>query len=166
MNNTSEEILRRIILANRCYYGLHKQLKAQTINTWVMNKNGERILEAFEWKILRKIYGPINDQGLWHRRYNFELYRLFSEPDIVKNINISSMGWVGHVIRMGNDQIPKRLTMGKPDDTRSRGRPKKRWLGSVNTDMNAIGVRNWREVAIRREEGQKTLQRAKTHTGL
>ncbi|KAG8229669.1 hypothetical protein J437_LFUL010001 [Ladona fulva] len=66
---------------------------------------------------------------------------------------------------MGNDQIPKRLTMGKPDDTRSWGRHKKRWLDSVNTDMNAIGVRNWREVAIRREEWRKTLQKAKTHPG-
>ncbi|KAG8228484.1 hypothetical protein J437_LFUL009349 [Ladona fulva] len=112
------------------------------------------------------MYGPINGKGLWRRRYNFELYRLFSEPDIVENINISRMGWAGHVIRMGNDQIPKRETMGKPDGTRSRGRPKERWLDSVDTDMNAIGVRNWGEVAIRREEWRKTLQKAKTHTGL
>ncbi|KAG8226423.1 hypothetical protein J437_LFUL012520 [Ladona fulva] len=32
--------------------------------------------------------------------------------------------------------------------------------------MNAIGVRNWREIAIRREEWRKTLQKAKTHTGI
>ncbi|KAG8226424.1 hypothetical protein J437_LFUL012521 [Ladona fulva] len=46
----------------------------------------------------------------WEEQEKQEEYdrRVFSEPDIVKNINISRMGWVGHVIRMGNDQIPKR----------------------------------------------------------
>ncbi|KAG8237614.1 hypothetical protein J437_LFUL011424 [Ladona fulva] len=91
---------------------------------------------------------------------------------ILSCTNSSRMGCAGYVIRMGNDQIPKRLTMGKPDGTRSQGRPKKRWLDSINAYMNAIGVRNWREVAIRREEWRKTqwvfcrVVGTTTHTGL
>jgi hypothetical protein len=35
---------------------------------------GGNMLQIFERRILRMIYGPINDNGIWRTRYNNELY--------------------------------------------------------------------------------------------
>jgi hypothetical protein len=50
--------------------------------TWAMVKNDESKISIFERKVLRKIYGPVNDKGKWGIRYNNELYQLLGEPDI------------------------------------------------------------------------------------
>jgi hypothetical protein len=42
------------------------------------------MLRIFERRISRMIYFPVNDNGIWRKRYNSELYTVFIEPDIVK----------------------------------------------------------------------------------
>jgi hypothetical protein len=37
--------------------------------TWPLTKNNEIALNTFERKILRKIYGPIQENGTWRKRY-------------------------------------------------------------------------------------------------
>jgi hypothetical protein len=50
--------------------------------SWPLSKKDENLLQIFERRILRKIYGPINEGGIWGIRYNNELYKLYNEPDI------------------------------------------------------------------------------------
>jgi hypothetical protein len=45
--------------------------------TWVMTKKIENIINSHEWKILRRILGPINDNRIWRIRYNKEIYNLY-----------------------------------------------------------------------------------------
>jgi hypothetical protein len=40
----------------------------------------------------------VQDKGQWRRRYNFELHKLYDEPDLVKYIKINTLKWAGHVI--------------------------------------------------------------------
>jgi hypothetical protein len=42
------------------------------------------MLQIFKRRILRRIYGPIKENGIWRPRYNHELYKLCNEPDIVE----------------------------------------------------------------------------------
>jgi hypothetical protein len=51
--------------------------------TWTLTKNSENALSTFERKILRIMYGPVQDNGQWRIRYNKELYELYGEPDLV-----------------------------------------------------------------------------------
>jgi hypothetical protein len=52
-------------------------------------------------------------KGQW-RRYNFELYKLYDEPDLVKYIKINRLKWAGHDMRMDNNRINKRcLSLGQ-----------------------------------------------------
>jgi hypothetical protein len=39
------------------------------------------------------------DKGQWRRRYNFELYKLYDEPYLVKyiKINKTKVGWACHL---------------------------------------------------------------------
>jgi len=46
------------------------------------------MLRIFERRILRMIYFPIKDNGIWRTRYNSELYRLCDELEVVQMIKI------------------------------------------------------------------------------
>jgi hypothetical protein len=47
--------------------------------------------------ILRRIYGPIMETGIWWLRYNHELYELHNEPDTVKVIRHGQLRWLEHL---------------------------------------------------------------------
>jgi len=66
---------------------------------WPLSKDGN-VLQIFERRILRTIYGTINDNGTWRTSYNIELYTVYDEPDIVKVIKTGRLRWLGHLCRM------------------------------------------------------------------
>ncbi|PNF13601.1 hypothetical protein B7P43_G17989 [Cryptotermes secundus] len=37
---------------------------------WTLNKKEESVINSFERKLLRRIYGPIKENGIWRIRYN------------------------------------------------------------------------------------------------
>jgi hypothetical protein len=48
---------------------------------WPLSEKDKNLLQLFERRILRRIYGPINEGGIWRIRYNNELHKLCKEPD-------------------------------------------------------------------------------------
>jgi hypothetical protein len=58
---------------------------------WVMNKCGENMLNIFERKILRKIFGAVREGDHWRPRYNNELYGLYREQGLVSYIKVGRM---------------------------------------------------------------------------
>jgi len=71
--------------------------------TWTLSKTNERRLSLFERKVLRYIFGTKQENGVWRKRYNCELYEIFNEPNIVNYIKVKSLAWAGHLVRMNND---------------------------------------------------------------
>lgn len=186
-NDTTEEIQKRIMNANRCYFRLQNLIKSRLLSrntkilvyktlirpvltyaaeTWVLTKRNERALDVFERKILRRIFGPVLDNGFWRRRYNNELYTLFNEPNVTAFIKLGRLRWLGHVERMTEHQAPKSLLHSRPIGRRSLGRPKLRWSDNVFKDISTLELLNWRELALNRDEWRKILEEAKTHQGL
>ena len=68
----------------------------------------------------------MEENGVWRKRYNHELYSLFKEPDIVKFIKIRRLEWSGHVLRASDQRIMKKVFKTMPEGTRKVGRPKMR----------------------------------------
>jgi hypothetical protein len=134
--------------------------------TWILTKAYERSLGIFERKILRCIFGAVQENGQWRRRYNFELYKFYDEPDLTKYIRINRLHWAGHVTRMSDDRITERVFIARPEGKRGIGRPKMRWRDSVDQDAEAVGERNWRRLSMNKEERKKLLKKARAHTGL
>jgi hypothetical protein len=44
--------------------------------TWPLKRLDERLLSTYERGILRYISGPMEEDGTWRRRCNYELYKL------------------------------------------------------------------------------------------
>jgi hypothetical protein len=54
----------------------------------------------FERRILRMVYGSVNNNGIWITRHNTELHTHYDELDIVKVTEIGKFRWLGHFCRM------------------------------------------------------------------
>jgi hypothetical protein len=56
---------------------------------------------TWERKVLRKIYGPKYEQGMWRIRSILELQNAYQSPDTVTEIKMRKLEeWLGHVIRI------------------------------------------------------------------
>jgi hypothetical protein len=124
------------------------------------------MLGCFERKMLRSIFGATQESEMWSRRYNFEVYRLYKEPDIVKTIKIGRLRWIGHVMRMDVDDPVRKTLFQKPVGQRSRGRPRTRFLDNVEEDLRNIRIRAWRRTALDRDAWKNVLKEAEAHLGL
>jgi hypothetical protein len=54
-------------------------------------------------------------------------------------INSRRMRWAGHVARVGEKRNGCMILMGKPEEKRPLGRPRRRWVDSVKMDLREIG---------------------------
>jgi len=72
---------------------------------------------------------------------NYKLNELIGNADIVRFINSRRITWLGHVMRMDDKRIPKRILQWKPIGTRIRGRPRKRCITGIEEDLPIMGVR-------------------------
>ena len=91
---------------------------------------------------MRKIFGPVqNEDGSWIIRMNYVLNNLIKNADIVRFIKSRRTVWLGHVMQMDDKRISKRILDWKPIGTRTRGRPRKRWIADIMEDTETMGVR-------------------------
>jgi hypothetical protein len=59
----------------------------------------ENQLIVFERKVLRTICGPKLENGVYRRRYNFELQREFDSPCVINIVKTNRFRYVGHMIK-------------------------------------------------------------------
>jgi hypothetical protein len=122
--------------------------------TWPLSRLDERLLCIFERRILSYIFGPVEENGIWRKRYNHELYELFNKPDIIEFIKVKRLEWVGHIIRAGENRTIKRIFNTKPERKRKARRPRLRWEECVWQDIRILGSVEWRRMANTSVEGQ------------
>ena len=104
--------------------------------------------------------------GHWRPRWNSELYSLYNEPYIMQDIKIRRLGWEGHIIRMEEERIAKKVLNGNFYTTRPVGRPRTRWADVVQRNaLQLLGIRGWRR-AENRDEWRRLMKEAKARKGL
>ena len=134
--------------------------------TWTLTNRDEQHLRTFELRILRKIFGPVqNKEGSWRIRMNYELNELI-ENRIVRFTKSGRIAWLGHVMRMDDKRTPKRILEWKPIGTRIRGRPRKRWIADNEENTQIMGIRLWRKQCKERAEWKRIAEKAKPQSGL
>ena len=64
-------------------------------------------INTWERKVLKRIFGPVNESGVWRTRTNKELSDLWQETDLTALIKIQRIKWLGHVQWMEEGREPK-----------------------------------------------------------
>ncbi|KAJ4441278.1 hypothetical protein ANN_11132 [Periplaneta americana] len=187
INDTREEIKRRINMGNACYYSVEKLLSSSLLSknlkvrihktvigllpvflygceTWTLTLREEHRLRVFENKVLRKIFGAKRDEitGEWRKLHNAELHSLYSSHDIIRNIKSRRLRWAGHVARMGESRNPYRVLVGRPEGKRPLGRPRCRWEDNIKMDLREVGYddRDWINLAQDRDRWRAYVRAA------
>jgi hypothetical protein len=73
-----------------------------------------------------------------------ELEEMSKGENTVKWIKEQRISWLGHLERMEEDRMPKKIVTQELEGTRRRGRPKKGWKEEAERDLQVLGVRRWR----------------------
>jgi hypothetical protein len=114
-------------------------------------------LNISERKVYRRILGPVydNEKENWWILANKEIYTRVKKPTIIETIRLNALRWFGHVQRMEDNRIPKRVLYMNLGTTRLRGRPRSRWQDEVREDGRTVGGEGWQEKVHNRGEWKK-----------
>jgi len=89
--------------------------------------------------------------------------QVLKKPTIIETIKLNRLCWFGHVQRMEENRIPKRVFYMNLGTTRLRCRPRNRWQEEVREDGRVDGGEGWQEKVPNREELKMLLRTARNH---
>jgi hypothetical protein len=120
-------------------------------------------LNIFERKVYRRILGPVygNEKENWRILTDKEIYARVTKLTITETIRLNRLRWFGHVQRVEENRIHKRVLYMNLGTTRLRGRPRYRWQDGVREDGRIVGGEGWQEEVHNREEWKKALRTAR-----
>jgi hypothetical protein len=101
-----------------------------------MTKKKEKVVLIFERKIFRRIYGPKYENEEWKSRTNRELEEMSKGENIVKWIKGQRISWLGHLERMEEDRMPKKIFIQELEGT-----SRKRSSSARSEKMERVGDR-------------------------
>ena len=111
-----------------------------------------------------RILGPVyNKKENWRILTNKEINAIVKKPSITETIRSNRLHWFGHVQRMEENRIPKKVLYMNLEIGRLRGRPRNRWQDEVREDGKLVGGKGWKERVYNREEWKKLLRTARNH---
>jgi len=164
-NSIEEEIRTRITLGNKVYHAnqflfkirlVSKKLKMKlywsiirpiatyACETRVLKETIKNKLMVFERKVLRKIFGPTRERdGTWRIKTNDELDKLIRHKNIINYIKAHRLSWFGHLHRMSEERMVKKVYKWKPMLTKPLGRPKNRWEDDIRNDIKKLKIKDW-----------------------
>ena len=123
--------------------------------TWCLTLREERRLRVFENRELRRIFGPKRDKvtGEWRKLHNEELNDLYCSPNIFLVVNSRIMRWAGNVGRKRERRGTFSVLLGKPEEKRPLGRPRRRWENNIKMDFQEVdcGGMDWIDLAQDRD---------------
>jgi len=72
--------------------------------------------------------------------------------NIVKWIKGQRISWLGHLERMEEDRMAKKIFTQELEGARRMGRPRKIWKEEVERDLQVLGVKRWRKLVADRKK--------------
>ena len=97
---------------------------------------------------------------------NHKLNELLESTYIVRSIKSRRIAWLGHVMRVEEKRITKRVLVRKPIGRRIRGRTRKRWIENIEEDIQTVGIRGWRKLCKERVEWKRITEKDETNIGV
>ena len=126
---------------------------------WTVYKRHAKKLNHFHTTRLRKLLGIS-----WQEKVpDTEVLTRAGLPTIQTLLMKAQLRWAGHVARMPDHRIPKKLLFGElQDGKRALGAPKKRFKDTLKASLKAFGINpaSWEQAAADRSKW-----RAAVHCG-
>ena len=98
-------------------------------------------LEVSDMRVLRSIAG-VNRVDQWDNHItNGDIRESLGVNSVEEEARISRLRWFGHVQRMQDDRLPKRILFAEVPGVRGRGRPRRRFIDSIRSDLEIRGLR-------------------------
>jgi len=108
--------------------------------SWAALDSHVRRLEVFQMQCLRMICGI---SRRLHMSNEVILVKC-DQPLVAAKLTEHRLRWLGHVGRMGDERVPKRVLFGKiMGGKRSRGRPRVSWADVVTKDLQTRKIGKW-----------------------
>ena len=103
--------------------------------SWVLSAEERQRLNVFDMRCLRRVLGV----SVMDRVRNVDIRRLCgSKVSLSDRADRNILKWFGHIERMEEVRLTKRIYISEVEGNRGRGRPKRRWRDAVN-DVLARG---------------------------
>jgi hypothetical protein len=107
---------------------------------------------SFKGKVLKKPSWTINC-------FSFQIFSVYFSSG-------QRISWLGHLERMEEDRMPKKIFTQELEGMRRRGRARKGWKEEAERDLQVLGVGRWRELVADRKKWKDIVRQAKAHSGL
>ena len=102
---------------------------------WRVIQSDMQKLEVFQNKCLRKIQGIF-----WPEKIsNEELLRKCKCHSITDELKKRRFRWLGHVLRMPSERLPKTALRWTPPGKRKPGRPRTTWRRTILAELEELG---------------------------
>jgi hypothetical protein len=89
------------------------------------DEEGRTSFAYFLKENIRRIYGVKYEDGEWKSRTNWELEEMNKRENILNWIKGQRISWLGHLERLEDDRMPKKIFTQEVEGTRRRGILKK-----------------------------------------
>lgn len=104
--------------------------------SWPTKKAQEKKLDVAEMRMLRWMCGVTKMDKIRNER----IRGTTGVGEISKKLQERRLNWYGHVIRSDEDHIGRRSLKMEVEGRRRRGKPRRRWMDSINNDMMTRGL--------------------------
>jgi hypothetical protein len=96
-------------------------LQGTSASSWLLA--GHVVVSSYKTLTHRRvnIWPSAREKGRWRTRWNGEIRSLYKDLNIVDDIQIGTLVWVGHFVRMEDERIPEKVLNGKYHNKRSIG---------------------------------------------
>ena len=122
----------------KLYWRVIRPIVTYACETWVLKDTIKNKLMLFQRKVLRKIFGPTKERdGTWRIKTNDEL-DILRHKNIKKDIKAQRLSWFGHLHRMPEERMVKKVHKWKLMLRRPLGRPKNRWEDDIRKNMKKL----------------------------
>ena len=136
-----KDVWKKRHISNEAKVGMYEGIIEPTLlygcETWVMKKRDRKRIEAVEMNCLRNICGVRRID----RVSNAEIRRRCGKSGgVSQKMDQGVLRWFGHVERMGDERLARRVYESHVRGTRRRGRPRKCWMNGVNELLERKGM--------------------------
>ena len=149
----------------KIYTTIIRPVSTYSSETWTLTAKDENNLRIFERQILRKIFGPVNIDNIWRIWNDMAIDKLMEGACIVRLIKAQRIKWLGHIQRMDQERLTRKLLDWKTMKTRPLGRPRQRWQEDVMEDFKKLKIKTGRKELRTEELGETWLRRRKPTEG-